>query len=227
MFRITLIIAAIFQLILVWAVIIEVVRTNINHVVKQSYLYSYQHYGLMWGATIVALGLVIFAMHGYMFNTNTVRPDRWKSFGTHTFYMCLLAVCVLPGIPIAFMFTCKRQPPPVKPPAIPYIIMIPVALLFCCCNTQRAKLLVLGVALWINMMAAQIISFTAAVLAFVALAEPLIVATNTLIIILLAFCLTNIFALLFTISAYWFTPSHRRPQGQRKLLSELLFSYHC
>jgi hypothetical protein len=116
-------------------------------------------------------------------------------------------------MPIAIYFAYKT-----KPPAVPYIIMIPVALLFCCCNTQRANSLVFGVALWINMMAVQFISFTATTLAVVVWAEPLVVATNTLILILLAFCLTNIFALLFAISAYLFSPRHRRSQGRRNTI---------
>ena len=127
--------------------------------------------------------------------------------------MCSLGAPTLPGIPIAIYFAYKT-----KPPAIPYIIMIPVALLFCCCNTQRANSLVFGVALWINMTAVQVISFTATALVFAVLAEPLVIITNTLILILLAFCLTNIFALLSTISAYLFTPRHRRPQGQRNTI---------
>ena len=215
MFRIIFIMANIFQLILVCAVMIAVIKANIKHVVEQSYLYSYQHYGLMCGATVVALVLVTFAIYNYILNTNTVKPGSWKNIGSHTVYMCLLGLCVLPGIPIAIYFAYKTKPPP-----IPYIIMKPVALLFCCCNkrVERTKSLVFGVALWINMMAVQIISFTAAVLVFVVLAEPLVIVTNTLILILLVFCLTNIFALLFTISAYLFTPRHRRPQGQRNTI---------
>ena len=212
-FRIIYVIGNIFQALLVWAVTFVVIKTNIKHVVKQSYLYSYQHYGLMCGATVVALVQVLAAMYGYMVIAITAKPDSLEYTIAYTFYMCLLGVCILPGIPIAIFFTCKT-----KPPAIPYIIMIPVALLFCCCNTERAKSLVFGIALWIIMMAVQIISFTTTALAVVVWAEPFVVATNTLILILVAFCLTNIFALLFTISAYLFTPRYCRSQGQRNII---------
>ena len=49
---------------------IIVLQTNIEHVVKQSYLYSYQHYGLMCGVTAVALVLVTVAMRSYIMTAN-------------------------------------------------------------------------------------------------------------------------------------------------------------
>jgi hypothetical protein len=197
---------------------VAVVKSNIKHVVEQSYLYSYQHYGLMCGATVVGLFLVVAAMRNYLAIFLSIEPSNSQGIGRYALYAGLGGVCTLPGIPIAIYFACKT-----KPPTSPYIIMIPVALLFCCCNTCRAKSLVFGVALLINMMAVQTVSFTVTALVFAMLAEPLIIITNTLLLILLAFCLTNIFALLFTISAYLFTPSHRRPQGRRNAIIRAAF----
>ena len=213
MFLLVYSVGTVLQSLLVWAVMVAVIKTKIEHVVSQSYLYSYQHYGLMCGATIVALGLVIVDVHSSVLIALELEPSYTQGIGRYTLYIGLIGVCILPGIPIAIYFAYKT-----KPPAVPYIIMIPVALLFCCCNTQRAKSLVFAVALWIIMIAAQAISFTATVLVFAVLAEPLIIITNTLILILLTFCLTNTFALLFTISAYLFTPRHRRPQGRRETI---------
>ena len=166
----------------------------------------------------MGLFLVVAAMNIYMSIFLSIEPNNSQGIGRYALYAGLGGVCTLPGIPIAIYFACKT-----KPPAVPYIIMIPVALLFCCCNTQRAKSLVFGVALWINMMAVQTVSFTATALVFAMLAELLIIITNTLILVLLAFCLTNIFALLFTISAYLFTPRHCRPQGRRNTIIRAAF----
>jgi hypothetical protein len=93
--------------------------------------------------------------------------------------------------------------------------------------------MVFGVALWINMMAVQYGSLTVTMLVFTTFAEPLLVITNALIVLLLVFCFTNIFALLFTITAYTFTPKHLRPQGHRNtmlkatLLIPLLIAITC
>jgi hypothetical protein len=48
--------------------------------------------------------------------------------------------------------------------------------------------------------------------------EPLAVITNTLVLINATICAVKILALLFTISAYIFTPKHLRPQGQGKTM---------
>ena len=46
-----------------------------------------------------------------------------------------------------FVYKTKQSP------AIPHILMIPVTALFCYCNTKHVKSLLLGTALWINMVA--------------------------------------------------------------------------
>ena len=187
-------------------------KWNLKEVVKMSYTYSYKYYGLWWGVTcfwfipvpILLYCDVLVAMSGY--------PE----YGTSVQYPAstiLLVVIIVPGLIIAGYFTCKT-----KPPAVPYILMIPVTALLCCCNTQRAKLLVFGIALWINVVAAKLIMLLAILVILAILAEPFAVITNTLVLILVAFCITNILALLFTIFAYLFTPKHKRPQGQGKTM---------
>ena len=126
----------------------------------------------------------------------------------------LSVLMILPGLIIAGYFTYKN-----KPPAVPYILMIPVAALLCCCNTQRAKSLVFGTALWINLTGVTLIMVHGLLILTAALAEPFAIITNTLVLILVAFCITNILALLFTISAYLFTSKCLRPQGQGKTMS--------
>ena len=194
-----------------------VLKWNLKDIINFSYTYSYKQYGLWWGVTyfmFVAVP-VMFALdvkslvHGHKF------------VGTIHFYGYILSaslfvLTILPGFIVAGYFTYKT-----RPPAVPYILMIPVAALLCCCNTQRAKSLVFGTALWINLTAVTLIMAHGLIIFTTALFEPFAILTNTLVIILVAFCITNILALLFTISAYLFTPNCDRPRGQGKTICML------
>ena len=146
-----------------------------------------------------------------IFNCRAVEP---VNKGQVTYYIALLITAVSPiflALPIAIYFAYKT-----KPPAIPYILMIPVTVLFCCCNTKRAKSLVFGMGLWINLTAVLFATIHGTIIAFTILAEPFTVIANTMVLILFLFCITNIFALVFVISAYIFSPRHQRPEWQRK-----------
>ena len=191
-----------------------VFKWNLKDIVNFSYTYSYKQYGLWWGVTyflFVAVP-VIFALdvktlvNGYQF-VGTIH------FYGYTLCVSLFALTVLPGLIIAGYFTYKN-----KPPAVPYILMIPVAALLCCCNTHRAKSLMFGTALWINITAVTLIMEHGLLIFAATLAEPFAVITNSLVLILVIFCITNILALVFTISAYLFTPKRHRPQGQGKTM---------
>ena len=191
-----------------------VLKWNLKDIVNFSYTYSYKYYGLWWGVTYFLLVAVpvMFAL-----DVKTL-VNSHKSVGTIDFYgyiisASLFVLTILPGLILAGYFTYKT-----RPPAVPYILMIPVASLLCCCNTQRAKSLVFGTALWINLTAVTLITVHGIIIFTAALAEPFAVITNTLVIILVAFCITNILALLFTIFAYLFTPKRHRPQGQGKTM---------
>ena len=188
-------------------------RWNLKDTAVLSYTYSYKHYGLWWGLTHVWL----ISVPAILYSDLSVIMASFPEYGDSLSYpscAILLGVTVLPGLIIAGYFTYKT-----KPPAVPYILMIPVAALFCCCNTQRAKSLVFGTALWVNLTAISLIMVLHALLILLAvLAEPFAVITNTLVLILVAFCITNILALLFTISAYLFTPKRHRPHGQGKTM---------
>ena len=184
-----------------------VLKWNLKDAVMLSYTYSYKYYGIWWGVTCVCSIIVTVSLQ-----LDLLTPLEYRNTINYPFRGILLGVMILPGLIIAGYFTYKT-----KPPAVPYILMIPVAVL-CCCNTQRAKSLVFGTALWIDLTAVTRITAHGLVILLAFLAEPFAVITNTLVLILVAFCITNIFALLFTISAYLFTPKHHRPQGQGKTM---------
>ena len=204
--------AAIFQVCLALIGSVMALRWNLKDTVILSYTYSYKHYGLWWGVTHICFISVPVTLY---FDLSVIMSS-YPEYGDLARYpLCaiLLGVTVLPALLIAVYFTYKT-----KPPAVPYILMIPVAALLCCCNTLRAKSLVFGTALWINLTAVTLIMGHGLVILSAVVAEPFAVITNTLVLILVIFCITNILALLFTISAYLFTPKCNRPQRQGKTM---------
>ena len=197
------------QAILVWVVIVTAVKSKIKEYINNSKTYSFQFYGYPCGLTTVAFLICAVTVIAYIRNITMGPKPTLNGYVGYTSVMLITGVWVLLGTPIAAYFTYKNKPPP-----FPYIIMIPVALLFCCCNTHCAKSLVFWVALWSNMMAIQIISLVATVLILTVVAEPFAIITNSLVLVLGMFCVVNILALLFTTSAYLFTPRHKRPKGE-------------
>ena len=203
-------ISMIFGYFLIWTGSVLVLRWNLEDVVDMSYTYSYKHYGLWWGVTCFWFILVPIMLYSDVSVSISSFPEYGNSV-RYTATIILILTIVLPGLIIAGYFTYKT-----KPPAVPYILMIPVAALLCCCNTQRAKSFMFGTALWINLAAVKLVMLLVILVILAILAEPFAVITNTLLLILVAFCITNILALLFTISAYLF--KRDRPQGQGKTM---------
>ena len=116
---------------------------------------------------------------------------------------------ILVTLSLAYYFARR-----VKPPSMPYFVLIPTAVLFCCCKLQYTAPLIFCIGIVINVMAALYITLHVTVIGFTLLAEPYAVITNALVLVLVLFCLINIFSLVFTISAYLFTPKRQRPQGR-------------
>ena len=226
-FTIALGVGSFLLIVLVWMVAVVVLNNKVNNYVNQINRYSYKHYGFMCGLTVVAFILSVAGtyMDHECEQNKTTKHKRMHRTGC---IYCVLGAAILPGIPIAAYFAVKT-----KPPAVPYIFMVPVAILLCCCNRPYAKSLVFGMALWINMVALQFIVFIVSVLVYAVFIKPLLIITNLLILILFAFCLTNIIALMFTISAHLFTPKHLRPQKHKAtivravLLIPLLLAISC
>ena len=192
-------------------------KWNLKYWVELSNTYSYRYYGLLWAMT----SFTTFVVPILLYLDTTIVLASYPEYGEVVQYstcILLLALAILPAIPISAYFAYKT-----KPPVIPYCLLVPVAIVFCCCNTRRAKSLVLSIAMWINIIAMEGVIFHGLIIIFLGiLAEPFTVFTNVLILLLAIFCIINILALLFTISAYIFTPKHLRPQGQGKTMLHAL-----
>ena len=211
--RAIFLLAGVFEVCLALIGSVLVLRWNLKDTAVLSYTHSYKHYGLWWGVThvwFISVPVTLYSDLSVIIRSNL---DKFGISFTYPLCAILLGVTVLPALLIAGYFTYKT-----KPPAVPYILMIPVAAFFCCCNTQRAKSLVFGTTLWINLTAVTLIMVHELGIILAVPAEPFAVITNTLVLILVVFCVTNILALLFTISAYLFTPKRHRPHGQGKTM---------
>ena len=166
-----------------------VLKRHLEDTVNLSYTYSYNHYGFWWGVTIL-----VSITHPLILRSDLHQliklHNEYASIPGYSFaaVMLSLVLCTLSAVPIAIYFVYKTK----QPPAIPYILMIPVTVLFCCCNTKRAKLLVFGMALWINLVALPLTAVHGAAILVTVIVEPFAVITNTLVLVLLLFCLTNI-----------------------------------
>ena len=208
--RMILYTGGVMELILVTIGIILVLKCHLETHVQQTHFYTYKHYGLISGITSCNIFMLPFMMYClFSLVINRVPPQNGGDIGYFVTGIGIVSLPALLAVPIAIYFART-----VKPPSMPYIFLTPTAVLFCCCKLQRTKPFVFCIGILINVMAVLYITIHGTIIVFVLLAEPFAVITNALVLVLVLFCLINIFSLVFTISAYLFTPKRQRPQGR-------------
>ena len=208
--RMILYIGGVMELILVSFGIILVLKCHLETHVQQTHFYTYKHYGLISGITSCNIFMLPFMMYCvFSLVINRVPPQNGGDIGYLVIGIGIVSLPALLAVPIAIYFART-----VKPPSMPYIFLIPTAVLFCCCKLQHTKPLVFCIGILINVMTVLYITIHGTIIGFALLAEPYAVITNALVLVLVLFCLINIFSLVFTISAYLFTPKRQRPQGR-------------
>jgi hypothetical protein len=205
---IVLVVGGIFQSLLIFMIAIIKMKRHLKEYAEKSYAYQYDHYGLMCGSTIVGLLLIIVVTYVHISTARIVFPQGQDKV-PYAVYISAIGIYILPGIPIGIYFACK-----IKSPAIPYVFLIPMSL-FCCCNIHRGKRVIFGAGIFVTVISMQCVSVTALLILFAILTEPFAVVTNTLVLILFVFCLVNLLAVVFTISAYLFTPSALKSKDGR------------
>ena len=180
-----------------WTLItIALLNQTWHKVIKNSHTYLFEHYGILWGimsSSILfapAMLVHLFILIGYSYLVNYI----------------LIVLLVLPGVPIAVYFTFKHTSL-----AIPNIFLLP-AKFVCCCNKQRGERLASVIMLALTIVTIHGFIGHGVTVMVVMFTKPFAIIVNTLILILILFCLINILAILFTISAYVFTPRHIRPR---------------
>ena len=195
------------ELILVSIGIILMLKSHLETHIQQTHFYTYKHYGLISGITSCNIFLLPFMMYCALSIMNSVSPQNGSDIGYFVTGIGIVSLPALLAVPIAIYFAGTF-----KPPSMPYMFLIPPAVLFCCCKLQRTKPFVFCVGIVINAMTVLYITIHGTIIGVALFAEPFAVITNTLVLVLVLFCLINIFSLVFTISAYLFTPKRQRPQ---------------
>ena len=207
--RMILFIGGVMELILVSIGIILVLKCHLETHVQLTHFYTYKHYGLINGITSCNVFMLPFMMYCIFSLVYRISPQNGSDIGYLVTGIGIVSLPALLAVPIAIYFART-----VKPPSMPYIFLIPTVVLFCCCKLQHTKPFVFCMGIVINVMTVLYITIHGTIIGFVLLAEPYAVITNTLVLVLVLFCLINISALVFTISAYLFTPKRQRPQGR-------------
>ena len=165
---------------------------------EKSYTYSYQHYGILWGVIVSSF---LMAPLGTIHITLIIRRSSFEAN-----YIFLFPL-IIPAFFISVYFAVKY--PSI---ATPQMFLIPAKLL-CCCNTKRAQWLVSFTVMIMTIITFHYCCAFLLGMTLAMFAEPYPVILNSLILVLVLFCLINIFAILFTTSAHIFTPRSRRPHG--------------
>ena len=169
--------------------------------------YSYQEYGLYWGLSATASVFVIFVAY---INSQTLYMGM-HDIPNH-FWPLLCAILVF-GI-LSSLMTAVYLAYKYKPVTTPLLVWTPFMIL-CCCRKNYTKYATFTVNLWINiiMIFVQGLICHGLVNLLAMLIAPFAILCDITVVILSLFCFTNIFAILFTISAHISTPRHLRPQG--------------
>ena len=165
--------------------------------------YSYEGYGLYWGLSATATVFVIYVAY-IDFQTLGIHDIP---FLVWPFLCAILVFWILSSLMTAMYLAYKY-----KPVTIPLLVWTPFMML-CCCRKKYSKCATFTVNLWINIMFVQGFVGHGLVSLLAMLMAPFAILCDITVVILSLFCFTNIFAILFTISAHISTPRHLRPQG--------------
>ena len=206
-----------FQIVFVWIVSAVLLKMTFKEYAQNTFTYSYDAYGMFWGISTTALGL-LGVLFGFAALTATVLSSFYSAnkkgaadcLGVYPLVGAVLFTPVV-ELPVA-IFTARKATV-----AVPCIFKYPATLL-CCGRKSQAERFVTTIALWVDLVAFQLILLQGSVAVFVISAAPFAIATNAMLVVLAFSCLTNIFSLLFTIFAHLCTPSEQRKQSNTMVI---------
>ena len=201
---------ALFQIFFVWIVSAVLLKMTFKEYAQKTFTYSYEIYGTFWGISTTASGFLlalysVSAAYSYtnltnwthiMASYNTSWPGVFNLLGA-------LVSIVVVELPVAIYIGRKATV------AVPCIIKYPTTLL-CCGKQRRAEQLVTTIALWVDLIALQVILLQGSYIVFAMSAAAFAITTNVMLVVLALSCLVNILSLLFTIFAHLCTPSNQR-----------------
>ena len=194
------------QIVFALIVFAVVLKMAFKEYAKKTFTYSYEVYGMFWGISTTAVGLLgtlyaIYAATAFAYIVHKKTASTWSDMYAYLLFGALLCVMVV-ELPVA-IYTARMARV-----AVPGIFKYPATLL--CCGKRRAECFVTALALWVDLVALQLILFQGTVIIFAISAAPFAIATIVMLVVLALSCLANIFSLLFTIFAHLCTPAEQR-----------------
>ena len=208
---------ALFQIFFVWIVSAVLLKMTFKEYAQKTFTYSYEIYGTFWGISITASGFLlalysVSAAYLYTYMANWTHMASYKTSwpGLYNLLGALMSTLVV-ELPVAIYIARKATV------AVPCIFKYPATLL-CCGKQRRAEQLVTTIALWVNLIALQLILLQGSFIVFSMSAASFAIATNVMLVVLALSCLANIFSLLFTIFAHLCTPSNQRVHSSSLVL---------
>lgn len=206
-----------FQVLFVWMATAVLLKIKFEEYAKETHTYSYDVYGMLWGlsATAFLFLVIVYGFYIAVFIKLFANMTQAAYHPQAYFVLALLLITPLVELPVAIYAARKATV------AVPCIFSYPATLL--CCDRsqrgrQRAECLVTTIALWVNLTVLQLVFLYGLVVLVELAAAPIVLAINVMLIVLALSCIANIFSLLFTISAHYFTPANQRKGSSSMVL---------
>ena len=205
------------QSVFVWIVSAVLLKMTFKANAQKTFTYSYDMYGMFWGISSTAVGLLgilcgVYAATAYSYIVYK-KSNVWP-YGTHVYLLLSgLLFIMVAELPVAINTARKATV------AVPGIFKYPATLL--CCGRKRraiAECFVTTLALWVDLVTLQLGLLQATITAFALSAAPFAIITNVMLVVLALSCLANIFSLLFTIFAHLHTPSSQQVHSHLMIL---------
>ena len=192
--------------------------TNLTSNSTQYKLLTYKMYGLPWGivtSTTIIVSAIFFLD---MYITITSVSSYYKITVFYFTVANFIFVPLVPNLlPTFYMWRTLRR----KKLMIPSIFLVP-ATFVCCGSKQRGKNLVLVVSIFVMLFGFSLLGIHGIAIGFSAFASPHAVGLSTTIMLLIIISVTDIFALFFTIGAYYSTKPEHRPQSEKTTITNAI-----
>ena len=158
--------------------------------------YSFDYYGMFWGMSAIFCPVLMLVLHSGIkhLSLTTFNPDIRQSEYVRYIWPVIFSFPIIFCVPVAIYFAIKFKL------TTPSVYLLPAKLL-CCCNEKRARILVVSLTLWFDLVAAYFLVGHGVFALLALLVEPFIVAVNVMLLVLTFMCLTYIMALVFTVCA--------------------------
>ena len=196
-----------FQTVFAWIVSAVLLKMTVKEYAQKTFTYSYEVYGMFWGISTTAVGLLgalcgIYAATAFTYIAYKKVDSVWLGLCVCLLLGALLCVMVV-ELPVA-IYTARKTTV-----AVPGIFKYPATLL-CCGRRRRAECFVTAIALWVDLVVLQLVLFHGTIIVLAISAAPFAIASNVMVVVLAFSCLVNIFSLLFAIFAHLCTPADQQ-----------------